>query len=113
MSLDVYRTRLRYFRFPAVFLSTTKSFEVFDLHGKEFALARTEKKIGRGHKNFEITIGKNITIEEDLKRRDITINAIAKDVLTGEIRAQLNHAAIFPASHYVVSQDSMKWLMEL
>ena len=62
-----------------------KSFEVFDLCGKEFALARTEKKIGRGHKNFEITIGKNITIEEDLKRRDITINAIAKDVLTSEI----------------------------
>ena len=62
-----------------------KSFEVFDLYGKEFALARTEKKIGRGHKNFEITTGKNISIEEDLKRRDITINAIAKDVLTSEI----------------------------
>lgn len=62
-----------------------KAFEVFDLEGKEFALARTEKKIGRGHKSFEITTGRNITIEEDLKRRDITINAIAKDVLTGEI----------------------------
>ena len=62
-----------------------KAFEVFDLEGKEFALARTEKKIGKGHKNFEIKTGKNITIEEDLKRRDITINAIAKDVLTGEI----------------------------
>lgn len=62
-----------------------KAFEVFDLEGKEFALARTEKKIGRGHKSFEITTGRNITIEEDLKRRDITINAIAKDVLTNEI----------------------------
>ena len=62
-----------------------KSFEVFDLYGKEFALARTEKKTGKGHKNFEITTGKNITIEEDLKRRDITINAIAKNVLTNEI----------------------------
>ena len=62
-----------------------KSFEVFDLEGKEFALARTEKKIGKGHKNFEITTGKNITIEEDLKRRDITINAVAKDVLTNEM----------------------------
>ena len=62
-----------------------KSFEVFNLYGKEFALARTEKKTGKGHKNFEITTGKNIKIEEDLKRRDITINAIAKDVLTSEI----------------------------
>ena len=62
-----------------------KAFEVFDLEGKEFALARTEKKIVRGHKSFEITTGRNITIEEDLKRRDLSINAIAKDVLTGEI----------------------------
>lgn len=62
-----------------------KSFEVFDLYGKEFALARTERKIGKGHKSFEITTGKDITIEEDLKRRDITVNAIAKDALTGKI----------------------------
>ena len=66
-------------------ISRGKSFEVFDLYGKEFALARTEKKTGKGHKNFEITTGKEITIKEDLKRRDITINAIAKDVLTGEM----------------------------
>ncbi len=62
-----------------------KTFKVFDIEGKEFALARTEKKIGIGHKEFEITTGKEITIEQDLKRRDITINSIAKDVLTGEI----------------------------
>lgn len=62
-----------------------KAFEVFDLEGNEFALARTEKKIGLGHKEFEITTNKSITIEEDLKRRDITINAIAKDVLTEQI----------------------------
>ncbi len=66
-------------------ISRGKSFQVFDLYGKEFALARTEKKIGKGHKSFEITINKNITIEEDLKRRDITINSIAKDILTNEI----------------------------
>lgn len=62
-----------------------KTFEVFDLERCEFALARTEKKIGQGHNEFEITTGKHITIEEDLKRRDITINSIAKDVLTKEI----------------------------
>lgn len=66
-------------------ISRGKSFEVFDIGGKEFALARTEKKTGKGHKNFEITTGENITIEEDLKRRDIAINAIAKDVLTDEL----------------------------
>ena len=66
-------------------ISRGKSFEVFDLEGKEFALARTEEKVGQGHKEFKITVGKEITIEEDLKRRDITINSIAKDVITGEL----------------------------
>ena len=62
-----------------------KSFEVFDMDGREFALARTEKKSGKGHKEFEIHVDKNITIYDDLKRRDLTINSIAKNVLTGEI----------------------------
>lgn len=62
-----------------------KAFEVFILENKEFALARTEKKLGQGHKDFEITTNENIKIEEDLERRDITINAIAQNVLTGEI----------------------------
>ena len=62
-----------------------KSFSVFDIDGKEFALARRERKSGIGHKDFEIETDKLITIEEDLARRDITINAIAKEVLTGKI----------------------------
>lgn len=65
--------------------SRGKSFEVYDIDGKEFAMARREVKSGKGHKEFQIETGKSITIKEDLKRRDITINSIAKDVLTGEI----------------------------
>ena len=70
--------------FPNCF-SRGKDFEVFDINGKEFALARIEKKIGKGHKEFEIQTGKEITIEEDLKRRDLSMNSIAKDVLTHEL----------------------------
>lgn len=62
-----------------------KSFEVFEISHMQFALARKETKKGKGHKEFEIETGEKITIEEDLARRDITINAIAKNVLTGEI----------------------------
>lgn len=62
-----------------------KSFEVFEIGHMQFALARKETKKGKGHKEFKIETGEKITIEEDLARRDITINAIAKDVLTKEI----------------------------
>jgi len=62
-----------------------KMFEVFCIDNTQFAMARKETKKGTGHKGFEIETGENISIEEDLKRRDITINSIAKDVLTGEI----------------------------
>lgn len=62
-----------------------KSFEVFEIAHMQFALARKETKQGKGHKEFRIETGEKITIEQDLERRDITINAIAKNVLTGEI----------------------------
>ncbi len=62
-----------------------KAFQVFQIENNEFALARIEKKVGVGHKQFDIIANQNVTIEEDLERRDITINAIAKDVLTKEI----------------------------
>lgn len=62
-----------------------KAFAVFDIEGKEFAMARIETKLGIGHKQFAINTNTQITIEEDLGRRDITINSIAKDVLTQEI----------------------------
>ena len=58
-----------------------KDFPVF-LHPEskeEYALARTEKKSGYGYKGFTFYFGKDVTLEEDLSRRDFTVNAIAKD----------------------------------
>lgn len=62
-----------------------KKFAVYDINGEEFALARRDKKVGMKHNDFEVDIQKEITIQEDLSRRDVTINSIAIDVLTGQI----------------------------
>ncbi|MES9971520.1 MAG: multifunctional CCA tRNA nucleotidyl transferase/2'3'-cyclic phosphodiesterase/2'nucleotidase/phosphatase [Candidatus Thiodiazotropha sp.] len=45
--------------------------------GEEFALARTEVKSGPGYKGFQVEYGPDITLEQDLLRRDLTINAMA------------------------------------
>ncbi len=45
----------------------------------DIAIPRSEVKSGKGHKGFDIKVDPNMSIEEDLKRRDFTINAIAKD----------------------------------
>ena len=62
-----------------------KDFPVFIINGCEFALARKERKIGKKHTDFEILADKSVTIEEDLSRRDLTINAIAIDFLTKKL----------------------------
>ncbi len=57
------------------------SFPVF-LHpknGEEYALARTERKRGHGYHGFKVDFHPGVTLEEDLQRRDLTINAIARD----------------------------------
>lgn len=46
---------------------------------EEYALARTERKSGHGYQGFSVDFGKNVTLEEDLIRRDLTINAMAQD----------------------------------
>jgi tRNA nucleotidyltransferase (CCA-adding enzyme) len=58
-----------------------KDFPVF-LHPEtheEYALARTERKTARGYHGFAVHASPNVTLEEDLARRDLTINAIAQD----------------------------------
>lgn len=63
------------------------SFPVF-LHpktGEEYALARTERSTGAGHKDFEVRYDPTVTLEDDLGRRDLTINAMAKDLDTDEV----------------------------
>ncbi|WP_372017826.1 multifunctional CCA addition/repair protein [Pseudoxanthomonas sp. 10H] len=65
----------------AGFRAVGRDFPVF-LHpqtGEEHALARTERKSGRGHRGFVVDADPSVTLEEDLQRRDFTINAIARD----------------------------------
>ncbi|ALN89492.1 multifunctional CCA addition/repair protein [Lysobacter gummosus] len=64
-----------------------KDFPVF-LHpdnGEEYALARTERKSGRGYRGFVVDADPSVTLEDDLGRRDFTINAIARDESDGRL----------------------------
>ena len=59
-----------------------KDFPVF-LHPEtqaEYALARTERKTGQGYKGFHFYTDPSVTLEQDLERRDLTINAMAQEV---------------------------------
>jgi tRNA nucleotidyltransferase (CCA-adding enzyme) len=58
-----------------------RDFPVFlhpDTH-EEYALARLERKVAPGYRGFSVEFGPQVTLEEDLARRDLTINAIAQD----------------------------------
>jgi tRNA nucleotidyltransferase (CCA-adding enzyme) len=64
-----------------------KDFPVF-LHPKtheEYALARTERKTAKGYHGFDFNTDKTVTLQEDLARRDLSINAMALDIETNEI----------------------------
>lgn len=69
------------------FRQVGKEFPVF-LHpktGEEYALARAERKVKPGYKGFVFDTSKEVTLEEDLKRRDLTINAMAYDEVQAKI----------------------------
>jgi tRNA nucleotidyltransferase (CCA-adding enzyme) len=68
--------------FPVFLHPTTK---------EEYALARTERKSGRGYKGFTFYTGTDVTLAEDLQRRDLTVNAIAQDA-AGALIDPLNGA---------------------
>jgi tRNA nucleotidyltransferase (CCA-adding enzyme) len=65
----------------AGYIPVGRDFPVF-LHPatkEEYALARTERKVGPGYRGFTTAFSPDVTLEDDLKRRDLTINAMAED----------------------------------
>ena len=76
----------------AGYLPVGRDFPVF-LHPQtheEYALARTERKSGRGYQGFVVLAAPDVTLEQDLARRDLTINAIAQDPATGALSDPFN-----------------------
>jgi len=91
-----------------------KDFPIVIVAGIEIALARTERKVGAGHTGFVCDTG-GITIERDLFRRDLTINAMAIDPFTGKIidpfggRKAIAEKRLAPVSEHFV-EDPLRVL---
>ena len=74
------------------FVPVGKDFPVF-LHPKtheEFALARTERKTAPGYHGFQVHAAPDVTLEDDLARRDLTINSIAALAICTELKGRLD-----------------------
>ena len=94
-----------------------KSFPVFILNNKEIALARKERKIGQGHKDFEFNTSSNITIQEDLARRDFTMNTLCIDSNNNvidllRVRCDIDNHIIKTVGNprYRIKEDSLRIL---
>ncbi|MDK9790128.1 multifunctional CCA tRNA nucleotidyl transferase/2'3'-cyclic phosphodiesterase/2'nucleotidase/phosphatase [Vibrio sp. D431a] len=100
------------------FKEVGKNFPVFH-HPEtqdEYALARREKKVGVGYGGFDFEFGTDVTLEEDLYRRDLTINSMAKDIETGEIidpyngRADLENKVLRHTNTKAFAEDPLRVL---
>lgn len=67
-----------------------ESFGIYSLNGIDIAMPRKEHATGKGHRDFNINVDPFIGSKEAARRRDFTINALMKDVLTGEIIDHFN-----------------------
>ncbi|MCY7346094.1 MAG: HD domain-containing protein [Pyrinomonadaceae bacterium] len=82
----------------------------------DVALPRRERKVGRGHKGFVVEGDPQMSFAEASKRRDFTVNAILKDVLTGEIidcyngRADIKDKILRVVSKETFAEDSLRVL---
>lgn len=82
----------------------------------DVALPRRERKTGRGHKGFVVEGDPEMSFEEASRRRDFTINAILKDVLTGEIidcydgRKDIENKILRVVSRETFAEDSLRVL---
>ncbi|MBN1619434.1 CCA tRNA nucleotidyltransferase [candidate division WOR-3 bacterium] len=64
---------------------TGKSFAVYRIGNLEISLPRRDRRIGEGHKGFEVKADPGLSYYEACRRRDFTVNSVLKDALTGEI----------------------------
>ncbi len=64
---------------------TGKSFAVYRIGGLEVSLPREDRRIGAGHRGFEVKADPGLSFYEACRRRDFTVNSVLKDALTGEI----------------------------
>ncbi|MBA3633484.1 MAG: HD domain-containing protein [Acidobacteria bacterium] len=94
-----------------------EAFTVYKLgNDLDVSIPRRERKVSRGHKGFVVEGDPNMSFEEAAKRRDFTINAILKDVLTGEIvdiyggREDIQRRIIRHVSSETFAEDSLRVL---